>query len=326
VATRSGSSAGRLRRRFLTRSPQVRDQLRLLERTLDSDVSILLVGETGAGKDLLAETIHLSSSRSAGPFVRINCGSIPADLFESELFGYERGAFTDAKGRKKGLIEAAHHGTLYLDDVPALPVELQAKLLRVVQEKRFSRLGGVAELSVDARIIASANEPLEQLVQQGRFREDLYYRLNVIAVHLPPLRERPEDIERLAEHFLIDESRRTEKKLAFSPEAMELLLSHDWPGNARELRNTIRRAVLLEETERITPASLPILRFRDETSLLRSASRRDWSLEQLEAAYIREVLRRTRGNASRAARILGISRKTLLEKRRRYGIGKKAGE
>jgi transcriptional regulator with PAS, ATPase and Fis domain len=326
VATRSGSSAGRLRRRFLTRSPLVRDQLRVLERTLDSDVSVLLVGETGTGKDLLAETIHLSSSRSTGPFVRINCGAIPPELFESELFGYERGAFTDAKGRKRGLIEAAHHGTLYLDDVPVLPVELQAKLLRVVQEKRFSRLGGVAELSVDARFIASANEPLEELVRQGRFREDLYYRLNVIAVHLPPLRERPEDIEKLAEHFLTDESRRTERNLAFSPEAMELLLSHDWPGNARELRNTIRRAVLLEETERITPSSLPIPRFRDESSLLQSASRRDWSLEQLEAAYIREVLRRTRGNASRAARILGISRKTLLEKRRRYGIGKQGAE
>jgi transcriptional regulator with PAS, ATPase and Fis domain len=326
VATRSGSSAARLRRRFLTRSPLVRDQLHVLERTLDSDVSILLVGETGTGKDLLAETIHLSSSRSGAPFVRIPCGSIPPDLFESELFGYERGAFTDAKGRKKGLIESAHAGTLYLDDLPVLPLELQAKLLRVVQEKRFTRLGGIAELAVDVRFIASSTQPLEELVQQGRFREDLYYRLNVISVNLPPLRERPEDIERLAEHFLRDESRGTGRNLSFAPEAMEMLLSHDWPGNARELKNTLRRAVLLAETDQITPAALPIARFRDEASLLRSASRRDWSLEQLEAAYIREVLQRTRGNASRAARILGISRKTLLEKRRRYGIGKKRAE
>ncbi len=295
----------------------------MLEKTLDSSVTTLLEGETGSGKDYLAELIHSASVRSNGPFVRISCAAIPPELFESELFGYEKGAFTDARARKPGLVETAHRGTLYLDEVSVLTRPLQAKLLRLVQEKAFTRIGGVAELSVDVRFIASSTRPLEMLVREGEFRDDLYYRLNVISVRLPPLRERRRDIPRLAELILREEAKELGRSVhAFEPEAAELLATYDWPGNVRELRSVIRRALIIEEGERISPASLPPRSLRSEEALVDKAAAAEWSLERLEEEYIREVLRRTRDNNSRAARLLGISRKTLIDKRRRYGIDK----
>lgn len=314
---------GGLRRRFPTRTPVVRDQLRVLDKTADSDATILLYGETGTGKDHLAELIHLVSARSGGPFVRISCAAIPPELFESELFGYEKGAFTDARARKPGLVETAHRGTLYLDEVSGLPASLQAKLLRLVQERKFTRIGGVAELSVDVRFIASSSRPLDVMVREGQFREDLYYRLDVISVNLPPLRERRKDIPRLAAIFLEEESGKHDRPMdGFTDDAMGLLESYEWPGNVRELRGVIRRAVLIEEGPQISVQSLPSHSLRSERALVSNATSAGWSLERLEEEYIREVLRRTRGNNSRASRILGISRKTLIEKRRRYGIEK----
>lgn len=295
----------------------------MLEKTLDSSVTTLLQGETGSGKDYLAELIHYASSRSGGPFVRISCAAIPPELFESELFGYEKGAFTDARARKPGLVETAHRGTLYLDEVSVLTKPLQAKLLRLVQEKAFTRIGGVAELAVDLRVIASSTRSLDTLVWDGEFREDLYYRLNVISVRIPPLRERRRDIRRLAELILREESKDLDRAVhAFEPEAAELLQVYDWPGNVRELRSVIRRAIIIEEGERISAASLPQRSLRSEEALVEKAAAAEWSLERLEEEYIREVLRRTRDNNSRASRILGISRKTLIDKRRRYGIQK----
>lgn len=295
----------------------------MLEKTLDSSVSTLLQGETGSGKDFLAELIHQASVRSGGPFVRISCAAIPPELFESELYGYEKGAFTDARTRKPGLVETAHRGTLYLDEVSVLTSPLQAKLLRLVQEKSFTRIGGVAELSVDVRIVASSTRALEFLVSEGEFREDLYYRLNVMSVRIPPLRERRDDIPRLAEILLREETKTHGREISgFDGEALGLLLAHDWPGNVRELRSVIRRAVIIEEGELIAAGSLPAASLRSEDSLLERAADAGWNLDRLEEEYIREILRRTRDNNSRAARILGISRKTLIEKRRRYGMEK----
>lgn len=295
----------------------------MLEKTLDSSTSTLLQGETGSGKDFLAELIHFASVRCGGPFVRISCAAIPPELFESELFGYEKGAFTDARARKPGLVETAHRGTLYLDEVSALSKPQQAKLLRLVQEKAFTRIGGVAELSVDIRIMASSTIPLENLVQDGQFREDLYYRLDVISVTIPPLRERVRDIPRLAEIILAEEVRELDRTISgIEPETIDLLQAHDWPGNVRELRSVIRRALIMEEGDRISPSSLPARSLRSESSLLQRAAAAGWNLERLEEEYIREVLRRTRDNNTRAAKLLGISRKTLIDKRRRYGIEK----
>ena len=300
--------------------------MRIIEKALDSNASILLQGETGTGKDYLAELIHTASDRASSPFVRIACAAIPPDLFESELFGYEKGAFTDARERKRGLVETAHRGTLYLDEISSLPRVLQAKLLRLVQERKYARIGGVAELAIDVRVIVSSSVPLAELVRDGEFREDLFYRLNVISIQIPPLRERPDDIPRLAEILLERESNDLGRKVdGFSPEALDLLMRYDWPGNVRELRSAIRRALLLEESETIQPGSLPVRSVRDESVLLRKAASEGWTLERLEEAYIREILRRTDDNNSRASRILGISRKTLISKRRRYGIEKEEG-
>ncbi|MEA2464666.1 MAG: hypothetical protein QOJ98_2413, partial [Acidobacteriota bacterium] len=255
--------------------------------------------------------IHACSTRRAEPFVHIECASIPAELFESELFGHERGTFTDAQTRKVGKLETARRGTVYFDEISALTPPLQAKLLRAIQERRFSRLGSAATIPFEARVITSSNGDLDQLLASGALRRDLYYRINVVTLELPPLRERGKDVIGLAEEFL-----GPTKFRHFSADAKRLIASYTWPGNVRELRNAIERAALLEESDRITAASLPI---RDE-ELVATAARGTWTLQELEAQYIREVLRRTRSNYSRAAEILGINRKTLLDKRRKYGL------
>ena len=279
----------------------MRNVLETVEKVVDRDVSILILGESGSGKDHLAESIHACSNRRDEPFVHIECANIPADLFETELFGHERGTFTDAHARKLGKLEAARRGTVYFDEISALTPQLQAKLLRAIEEKRFTRLGGGASVPFEARVISSTTaDPREAL------RRDLYYRINVVTLTLPPLRERPEDILPLAKQFL------GRKKL--DDEAQRLLTSYAWPGNIRELKNALERATLLEPGDTITAPSLPL------SDLVATAARGQWTLEQLESHYIREILDRTRNNYSKAAEILGINRKTLLEKRKKYGL------
>ena len=280
----------------------MRNVLDTVAKVLDHDVSILILGESGTGKDFLAESIHARSNRRDEPFVHIECASIPADLFESELFGHERGTFTDAQSRKVGKLEAARRGTVYFDEISALTPQLQAKLLRAIEERRFTRLGGGASVPFEARVISSTSaDPREVL------RRDLYYRINVVTLTLPPLRDRSEDVLSLAKQFL------GRKRLA--ADAQRLITSYAWPGNIRELRNAIERAVLLEDGDTLTAASLSL-----GDDLVTTAARGAWTLDELESHYIRHVLEITRRNYSRAAEILGINRKTLLEKRRKYGL------
>ncbi len=306
-----------LRSLFRTRSRAMRALLATVEKIVDHDVSLLILGESGVGKNYLAEAIHACSARKEQPFVHIDCAAIPHDLFESELFGYEQGTFTDAKARKIGKLEAARGGTVYFDEIAALSTALQAKLLRAIEERKFTRLGGHQNVTFSARVITSTNVDLDALVQSGEFRRDLLYRINIVTLTIPPLRERAEDIPQLAAAFL----RRSPRKgiRGFDPEALQTVIAYSWPGNVRELHNVIERAALLEESDRITVAALAD-RLRDGASLLTAAARDQWTLDQLEERYICEVLRQTRSNYSRAARILGINRKTLLEKRKRYGL------
>ncbi len=286
----------------------MRALLKTVEKVLDHDVNLLLLGESGSGKDFFAEVIHACGKRRERPLVRIDCASIPVELFESELFGYEKGTFTDAQARKLGKLELVQGGTVYFDDIASLAPGLQAKLLRAIQEKRFTRLGGNQTVALDGRVISSSSIPAEELL--SGLRRDLFYRINVVTLMIPPLRERREDIPQLARSFL------ARRKRAIDPAAMRMLVEHDWPGNIRELRNVIDRAVLIEESDVVTPASLPPL----TGDLLEAAIRQQWTLDDLEWRYIQEMLRQTKSNYSRAAKILGINRKTLLEKRRKYGI------
>ncbi|HUP59453.1 MAG TPA: sigma-54 dependent transcriptional regulator [Thermoanaerobaculia bacterium] len=292
-----------LRTLFRTRNAAMRNVLETVEKVLDHDVNVLILGESGSGKDYLAEAIHACGARRNEPFVHIECASIPADLFETELFGHERGTFTDAHARKIGKLELARRGTVYFDEISALTSQLQAKLLRAIQERRFTRLGGSSPVPFDARVITSSSADLSTL------RRDLYYRINVVTLTLPPLRERAEDILPLAKSFL--------KRRKLDKQAERLLVHYHWPGNIRELRNAIERAALVEEGDTVTASSLPI---KEAGDLIAAAARGGWTLADLEAHYIREVLRLTRSNYSRAAEILGINRKTLLEKRKRYGL------
>jgi len=293
----------RLRDLFPTRNAAMRNVLETVEKILDHDASVLILGESGTGKDHLAESIHALGVRRKEPYVHIDCASIPADLFESELFGHERGTFTDAHTRKLGKLEAAGRGTVYFDEISALAPALQAKLLRAIEERRFARLGGSAALPFEARVISSTSADPREL------RRDLYYRLNVVTLTLPPLRERPEDILSLARKFA--------RRKRFDAEAERLLAAYPWPGNIRELRNAVERALILADGERLTAASLPI---RTGEDLVAAAARGAWTLGDLEAHYIREILEVTRRNYSRASQILGINRKTLLEKRKKYGL------
>jgi two-component system response regulator AtoC len=277
---------------------------------VDRDVSILISGESGTGKNYFAEALHASGPRREAPFVTIECASIPHELFESELFGYEKGTFTDAAARKIGKLEAARNGTTYFDEIAALTPALQPKLLRALEERHFTRLGGSDNVAFHARVISSTSSDL------AGFRSDLLYRINVVTLTIPPLRERAEDIPLLANEFL----RKAKKTARFDEEAMELLTSYSWPGNIRELRNVVERAALLSDSDMIGPASLPADGLREPAALVDAAARNAWTLDELEERYIREILRRTKDNYSRAAQLLGINRKTLLEKRKKYGI------
>lgn len=301
-------------------SPAMREILQVASRLAESRSPVLLEGESGTGKDLLAHWLHYSGLRRDGPFIKVHCPSIPDELLESDLFGHERGAFTDAQRAKAGKVEMAAGGTLYFDQIQDLSSTLQAKLLRVVEERRFERLGGTRTLEVDVRFVASSTVDLRQAVAAGRFREDLFHRLNVVPLVLPPLRSRREDILPLGELFLGRErERRTTQARAFEDATVEALRGYLWPGNVRELRSVVERAVLYAPGQTVPRAALPAHLLDQPTTLWVGRERRP-SLKDVELAYIRYVLERVGGSQTQAAAILGISRKALWEKRRRFGI------
>jgi len=278
--------------------------------------TILVQGESGTGKELVARGLHYESARRQYPFMEVNCAAIAETLFESELFGHEKGAFTDAKSMKKGLMEMADHGTLFLDEVGEVSAGSQAKLLRCLQERAFKRVGGTRDIKVDVRVIAATNRSLEALVKEGRFREDLFYRLNVIPITIPPLRERKEDILPLARHFLTDANGTFHKAIKrLAPESEGLLLAYAWPGNVRELRNLIERLVILTTGETIEPHHLP-LQFSTPSEAREAveAAPHARTLAAIERAYILKVMQQVNGNKSEAAKILGITRQTLRKK------------
>jgi DNA-binding NtrC family response regulator len=302
-------------------SPAMRELMPIVARLAEAKSPVLLQGESGTGKDLVAHWLHYGGPRRDGPLIKVHCPSIPADLLESELFGHERGAFTDARAAKAGKVEMAAGGTLYFDQIQDLGLSLQAKLLRVVEERKFERVGGTRTIEVDVRFVASSNVDLAQAVRAGRFREDLFHRLNVVPVKLPPLRTRREDILPLAERFLLRERERKSTAAAgFAPETVDALRGYHWPGNVRELRSVIERAALYATGEQVTSSALPTSILEQPSTLWAGRDRRP-TLKDVEQAYIRYVLDAVGGSQTRAAAILGISRKALWEKRRRYGIG-----
>jgi transcriptional regulator with PAS, ATPase and Fis domain len=294
----------------------------LVHRLKDSNINVLLTGESGTGKDLLARTLHYHSSRSRAPFVAVNCAAIPEQLLEAELFGYAQGAFTDARKDKKGLFVEAHTGVLFLDEVGELPLPLQAKLLRVIEDKEIRPLGTTRGDKVDVRLIAATNSDLRRAVENGSFRHDLFYRLNVIEIHLPPLRERPEDLPLLIQHF-IESSKQVSQVKRLSPEVLRLLLNYPWPGNVRELENIIERALVLCRTEEITPEDLPphLTGSKPSIMTLQEALLRRHSLSDIEHEYVLMALEFAEGKKKEAAELLGIDRKTLYRKLEEYGKG-----
>ena len=301
-------------------SRAMRELVPLVLRLAEARSPVLLEGESGTGKDLVAYWLHYGGPRREGPFIKVHCPSIPGELLESELFGHEKGAFTDARHAKAGKIEMAAGGTLYFDQVQDLVPPLQAKLLRVVEERRFERVGGTHTLEVDVRFVASASVDLAGAVRAGRFREDLFHRLNVVPLRLVPLRNRREDVLPLAEAFLARERERgATAASAFAPEAAEILKGYLWPGNARELRSVVERAALLVPSGEVPPSALPPQLAEQPATLWAGRDRRP-TLKDVEQAYIRWVLDAVGGSQTRAAAVLGISRKALWEKRRRYGI------
>ncbi len=274
------------------------------------------MGESGTGKELVAHAIHSQSPRLEKPFLALSCAALPENLLESELFGHEKGSFTGAYAQKKGKFESANEGTLFLDEIGEISTNTQAHLLRVLEQKAFTRVGGNEEIKVDVRIISATNKDLRKAIASGEFRKDLYYRLNVVTIELPSLRERMDDIPLLAEHFLNKFARENHKEVAgFSTEAMEFLLHHDWPGNVRELENAIESAVILAKGPLIQVIDLP----QPRLSLAHSPSA-EKSLKEIERNHILNVLSATGGNYSQAARLLGITRTTLYNKVKEYGL------
>jgi two-component system response regulator AtoC len=317
-----------VKREVVAESAAMREVISFVRKVAVSEAAtILLEGENGTGKDLIAKTLHYESPRQAEPFIAINCAAIPETLLESELFGYEKGAFTDARAQKRGLFELADRGTLFLDEIGEIPLTLQAKLLRVLEEQSFRRLGGLKDIRVDVRFIAATNKNLREAVREGAFRQDLYFRLNVIQILIPPLRERKEDILPLAEFFIEHYNRKFKRHIeGVAPEAERLLLQHDWPGNVRELRNAIERAMILEESSRITPASLPISLGKGEQRSAGGAPaappipEEGLSLAESERQLLLRALEKTNGNQTQAARLLRITRDTLRYKMKKYNL------
>jgi len=326
---------------MVVESALMRQVVNFARRVAASEVStILLEGESGTGKDVLAKFLHYHSARTAEPFLAINCAAIPETLLESELFGYEKGAFTDARSQKRGILELASNGTVFLDEVGDLPLALQAKLLRVLEEQKFRRLGGVKDIEVNLRVITATNRNLREAIEQGRFRLDLFYRLNVIQLTVPSLRERPDDILPLATHFLRTFTQRFKRDIrGLSPAAESAMLQHVWPGNVRELRNTIERAVVLEESTWIQPESLGITRGYEQPAMAAAApmgmggaprgaspSLEGMSLEEAEKTMLLNALEKTGWNQTQAAKLLDITRDTLRYKMKKYNLKNKKGE
>ncbi len=300
--------------KLIGNSPPMRRVLELIEMVAPTDTTVLIFGESGTGKELVARAIHAASPRRHMPMVVIHCGALTETLLESELFGHERGAFTGAQYRKKGKFEVADGGTVFLDEISDISLKTQTDLLRVLQEKEISRVGGTQSIKVDFRCVAATNRSLEEVVKAGTFRPDLYYRLKVFAIDLPPLRDRREDIPLLAGHFLKKLATAMNKPVpALSAQALELLLSYGWPGNVRELENAIERALVIGRGPEIQPADFPF-------QLQPSALANGHTLGEIERSHIERVLKETEGNLSRAARILDIDRTTLYNKLRRYGL------
>lgn len=302
---------------ILGRSKAMLQILRLVKKIAQTEATVLITGESGTGKTLIAKNIHLLSERRFKPFIVINCSAIPENLLEAELFGYERGAFTGAYTSKKGKLELAHQGTIFLDEIGDLPLNLQPKLLRVLQDKEFERLGGEEPIKVDLRIIAATNRPLELLMKEGRFREDLYYRLNVVTLHLPPLRDRPEDIPLLVEYFLQKFSLRYEKEIKITLEALDALTRYHWPGNIRELENLLERLVILCEGV-ISLKDLPAYITEKAPKGLESRDRSPFGPSEKEE--IMEALRKTGFVKSRAAKLLGLTLRQLDYRIQKYKI------
>ncbi len=302
---------------ILGKSKAIQAVFDLIRRVADSPTNVLITGESGTGKELVAKAIHYNSSRKEAPFVPVNCAAIPEQLLESELFGHMRGAFTDATADKRGLFEEAQKGTLFLDEISELPLMLQAKILRAIQEREIRRVGATKPVSVDVRIIAATNLNLSEEVTHKRFREDLYYRLNVIELKLPPLRERLEDIPLLVAAFLKKCGEAGRKEVAgVSESALAMLMDYAWPGNVRELENVIERAVTLTRGENISPDDLPqaVQGARGDRRVLDEAAEKNWPLHAIEKEYIKKILDKTGGNKYQAAHALGIDRKTLYRK------------
>ncbi len=302
-------------------SEKIREVIALAGRIAPSDATVLVTGESGTGKELLARGIHYSSGRAEGPFVAVNCAAIPENLIESELFGHVKGAFTGAVRDREGKFELADGGTLFLDEIGDLRVDLQAKILRALQERTIDRVGGVKQVDLDVRVISATNKDLEREVREGNFREDLYYRLSVVTLQMPPLRDRKDDIPLLAEHFLRKFSPGPTVRLA--PDALALLTAYGWPGNVRELENVMERASILKRGDTITREDLPEKLNRKATGaseVLLNLPEGGLSLEELEKDLIMKALEKHKGNQTRAAEYLRITRPTLIYRMEKYGL------
>jgi DNA-binding NtrC family response regulator len=315
---------------ILSKNARMHAVFELIKNVADLPTTVLIEGETGTGKEQVARAIHQASHNREGPLIAVNCAALPENLLESELFGHEKGSFTSAVAQRRGRFELANGGTIFLDEVGDVPPAMQAKLLRVLQERCFERVGGTETIQVDVRVIAATNRSLLRLVKQGSFREDLYYRLNVIKIDLPPLRDRPEDIPVLARHFMEKNARPGEQPKQITPEAMEVLLSYHWPGNIRELENAVERACVTSRDNLIIPENLPpelsapytpkqplhIDLNKPLPEVLRE------SIAHIEQQYIRKALKKTRGNVGRCARLCGLSRRSMSSKIAEYNIDK----
>lgn len=302
-----------------TRSPAFASILQMVRRVAATDANILLTGETGTGKDFIAELIHDASHRRSHPFIKIDCASIPFSLAESELFGYEKGAFSDATEAKSGKLQLAKGGTIYLDGINHLPTAIQSKLLRFVQERKVEPLGSSRATTVDCRLITSCSGPVKTCLQQKQMREDLYYRLAGVSIELPPLRERAQDIDLLASSLLEQFNEKYKKKATLSSETREFLRNYRWPGNIREMRNVLEHAVIHSEGE-ITPLNLAFRQSVTQIEDLSYFADQMLSLEDVERLYIAEVLRKVKGHQIKASKILKMNRKTLMLKKRKYGL------
>ena len=304
---------------IIAKSSKMQRIIEIIKTISKSNATVLITGESGTGKELVARAIHSQSHRRSKSFVAISCAALPESLLESELFGHEKGSFTGAYSQKKGKFEFANGGTLFLDEIGEMSTNIQVHLLRVLEEKEFTRVGGNELIKVDVRVVSATNKDLKMAIEKGEFREDLYYRLNVVAIELPPLRERKEDIPLFSQHFLHKFAQENQKEVTeFSPEAMEFLLNYDWPGNVRELENAIERAVILAKDSLITIPDLPHENM-SPTRLVVAGK----ELREVEKNHILNVLSQTGGNYSEAARILGITRMTLYNRARDYGLSVK---